>query len=33
MLDVHCSGTGVMRRNPDMKWKFSVEKLREVIKV
>ena len=33
MLDVPCSGTGVMRRNPDLKWKFSVEKMHEVIKV
>eukprot|EP00347_Sterkiella_histriomuscorum_P019483 403341461 len=33
MLDVPCTGTGVMRRNPDLKWKFSVEKMRETIKV
>ena len=33
MLDVPCSGSGVLRRNPDLKWKFSVEKLEEVRKV
>lgn len=33
MLDVPCSGSGVMRRNPDMRWKFSLEKTREVVKV
>lgn len=33
MLDVPCTGTGVMRRNPDMRWKFSVERLKEVVKV
>ena len=33
MLDVPCSGTGVMRRNPDMKWKFNMERHKEIIKV
>jgi 16S rRNA C967 or C1407 C5-methylase (RsmB/RsmF family) len=33
MLDVPCTGSGVMRRNPDLRWKFSVEKMREVAKV
>jgi 16S rRNA C967 or C1407 C5-methylase (RsmB/RsmF family) len=23
LLDVPCSGSGVLRRNPDMKWKFK----------
>lgn len=26
-VDVPCSGTGTLRRNPDMKWKFSLEML------
>lgn len=33
LLDVPCTGTGVMRRNPDMKWKFSEQKLWELILV
>lgn len=33
MLDVPCTGSGVLRRNPDLKWKFSNEKMQEVIKV
>ena len=33
LLDVPCSGSGVLRRNPDMKWKFTVEKLNELVKV
>lgn len=32
-LDVPCTGSGVMRRNPDMKWKFTVEKMQELLKV
>lgn len=27
MLDVPCTGSGVLRRNPDLKWKFSLEKM------
>ncbi len=27
LVDVPCSGTGTLRRNPDMKWKFSKETL------
>jgi 16S rRNA C967 or C1407 C5-methylase (RsmB/RsmF family) len=33
LLDVPCSGTGTIRRNPDLKVKFSVERLEEVIHV
>jgi 16S rRNA (cytosine967-C5)-methyltransferase len=33
LLDVPCTGSGVMRRNPDMKWKFTVEKMQELLKV
>lgn len=33
LLDVPCSGSGVLRRNPDLKWKFSSERLEEMRKV
>ena len=33
MLDVPCTGSGVLRRNPDLKWKFNLEKLEELRKV
>lgn len=33
MLDVPCSGSGTIRRNPDLKWKFSLEKLEETLAV
>ena len=33
MLDVPCTGSGVMRRNPDLRWKFTVEKMKELAKV
>lgn len=31
LLDVPCSGTGTLRRNPDMKWKISNESLERLI--
>ncbi|MFA5250259.1 MAG: RsmB/NOP family class I SAM-dependent RNA methyltransferase, partial [Parachlamydiales bacterium] len=31
LLDVPCSGSGTIRRNPDMKWKFSPEALEELV--
>ncbi len=31
LLDVPCSGTGTLRRNPDMKWKFTNEFLSSLI--
>ncbi len=27
LLDMPCSGTGTLRRNPEMKWKFSLDTL------
>ncbi len=30
LLDVPCSGSGVLRRNPDTKWKFTSQSLKEV---
>ncbi len=33
LLDVPCSGSGTFRRNPDMKWRFSDEKLAELIAI
>ncbi len=33
LLDVPCSGTGTIRRNPDLKVKFSTERLEEVIHI
>lgn len=32
LVDAPCSGTGTLRRNPDMKWKFSPELLERLIK-
>ncbi len=32
LLDVPCTGTGVLRRNPDAKWKLSQEKLNSLVK-
>jgi len=32
LLDVPCSGIGVLRRNPDTKWKLSLESLEKVQK-
>jgi 16S rRNA (cytosine(967)-C(5))-methyltransferase len=33
LLDVPCSGTGTLRRNPDMKWKFTKEFLSDLLEV
>ena len=30
LLDVPCSGSGTLRRNPDMKWKFTLADLEEL---
>lgn len=31
LVDAPCSGTGTLRRNPDMKWKFSEEMLMRLV--
>jgi 16S rRNA (cytosine967-C5)-methyltransferase len=31
VLDVPCSGTGTLRRNPDIKYKFTLNKLEHYI--
>jgi len=33
LLDVPCSGTGVLRRNPDIKWKFQPVELERLKKI
>lgn len=33
LLDVPCTGSGTLRRNPDLKWKFSIEKFEELLTV
>jgi 16S rRNA (cytosine967-C5)-methyltransferase len=33
MLDVPCSGSGVIRKNPETKWKFTNERLNELIRI
>lgn len=33
LLDVPCSGTGVLRRNPDGKWKLTLEEVRRLNQV
>lgn len=33
LLDVPCSGLGVLRRNPDSKWKLSLEEIERVKKI
>lgn len=33
LLDVPCSGIGVLRRNPDTKWKITEERLEELRKI
>lgn len=32
LLDVPCSGTGTLRRNPDMKWKFDPAMIERLVK-
>lgn len=31
LVDAPCTGTGTLRRNPDMKWKFSLEMLERLV--
>jgi len=31
LVDAPCSGTGTLRRNPDMKWKFTLETLSRLV--
>lgn len=31
VVDAPCTGTGTLRRNPDMKWKFSLEQLYRLV--
>jgi 16S rRNA (cytosine967-C5)-methyltransferase len=33
LLDVPCSGLGVLRRNPDAKWKMQPERIEELVKL
>ena len=33
LLDVPCTGSGVLRRNPDLKWKFDPDRMQELLKV
>lgn len=33
LLDVPCSGFGVLRRNPDRKWKMSEDEIRELVEL
>lgn len=33
LLDVPCSGIGVLRRNPDTKWKLSIDELKRLTKL
>ena len=33
LVDAPCSGTGTLRRNPDQKWRFSVETLKRQVKL
>lgn len=33
LLDVPCSGLGVLRRNPDTKWKLTKERIAELIEI
>lgn len=33
LIDVPCSGSGTWRRNPDLKWRFNIDDLQEIIKI
>lgn len=33
LLDVPCTGLGVLRRNPDTKWKLSIDRVRELMEI
>ena len=33
LLDVPCTGLGVLRRNPDTKWKLSQERIQELLQI
>src|SRR5262249_5357962 len=30
LIDAPCTGTGTLRRNPEIKWRLSIEKIREM---
>jgi 16S rRNA C967 or C1407 C5-methylase (RsmB/RsmF family) len=32
LIDVPCSGSGTLRRNPDMKWKFTEDTIPSLVK-
>lgn len=33
LLDVPCSGSGVIRKSPDIKWKFTHARLQELLRI